>query len=102
MSTVATVIPTQQTHDVIMTSYQRRCDVMTSHRRRSDVMCLLGTQKTNLRLNDGGTEDDEQYRADVYGRDTVIDVTITKKTLTADNDCSGDTTLTTEETCFRR
>ena len=29
---------TQQAHDVIMTSYQRRCDVMTSHRRRSDVI----------------------------------------------------------------
>ena len=29
---------TQRAHDVIMTSYQRRCDVMTSHRRRSDVI----------------------------------------------------------------
>ena len=33
----------QRAHDVIMTSYQRRCDVircdvMTSHRRRSDVI----------------------------------------------------------------
>ena len=28
----------QRAHDVIMTSYQRRCDVMTSHRRRFDVI----------------------------------------------------------------
>ena len=28
----------QRAHDVIMTSYQRRCDVMTSHRRRYDVI----------------------------------------------------------------
>ena len=34
----ATSVTSQRAHDVIMTSYQRRCDVMTSHRRRSDVI----------------------------------------------------------------
>ena len=39
----------QRAHDVIMTSYQRRCDVLTSHRRRSDAImasfaCWGGSQ----------------------------------------------------------
>ena len=60
-----------------------------------------------LETYDADTEDDEQYRADFYDRDTVVDVTIDENalkadTLTANNDCSGDTTLTDEETCFRR
>ena len=29
---------TQQTHDVVMTSYGRRCDVIASHRRQYDVI----------------------------------------------------------------
>ena len=32
--------PFQRTHDVKMTSYQRRCDIMTSHRHRSDVILM--------------------------------------------------------------
>ena len=32
----------QQTHDVTMTSYRRRCDVPTSHRRHFDVISPLG------------------------------------------------------------
>ena len=30
--------PTQQAHNIKMTSYQRRCDVITSHRRWYDVI----------------------------------------------------------------
>ena len=29
----------QQAHDVVTTSYCRRCDVTTSHRRHFDVKC---------------------------------------------------------------
>ena len=45
----------------------------------------------------------ERYRAEVYDCDTEVDVTtdentLTADTLTADDDCSGDATLTDEET----
>ena len=33
--------PTQQAHNIKMTSYQRRCDVITSHRRWYDVILKL-------------------------------------------------------------
>ena len=71
------------------------------HIHRSD--CGPNTED-ELETYDEDTEDDEQYRADV---DTVVAVTIDENalkadTLTADDDCSGDTTLNDEETCFRR
>ena len=58
-----------------------------------------------LETYDEDTEDDEQYRADVYDCETEVDVrtdedTLTADTLTADTEdsCSGDATLTGDET----
>ena len=49
---------------------------------------------------DEDTEDDEQYRADVYDCETEVDVRTDEDTLTADTEdsCSGDATLTGDET----
>ena len=35
------ITPSQQTHNVVITSFGRRCDVMTSLRRRDDVIMTL-------------------------------------------------------------
>ena len=46
----------QRAHDVIMTSYQRRCGVMTSHRRLSDVImtsCACWDSSGNLSRKEG-------------------------------------------------
>ena len=58
-----------------------------------------------LETYDENTEDDEQNRADVYDCETEVDVrtdedTLTTDTLIADTEdsCSGDATLTGEET----
>ena len=50
---------TQQTHDVVMTSYGRRCDVIASHRRQYDVIstscaCWEGISFIQTRGNFGG------------------------------------------------
>ena len=48
------VIPSQQAHDVEMTSDRRRCDVIVSHRRQFDVVttsCVCWDEKTVRKRN---------------------------------------------------
>ena len=47
-------IPTQQTHNVVTASLQRRCSVTTLQRRCNDVVRLLGTGINQSTVNTGG------------------------------------------------
>ena len=65
---------------------------------------MVPTQRTNLRLT---TRTLKTRRADGYDCDTEVDVTIDENTLmvdtlTMDDDCSGDATLTDEGTVSAR